>query len=600
MQNNQSGTAGRWIGAGIVVAMSAVALASHPDETTSAGIYRLPYVDGTIIDVTRDAHNHGGDGGARDRIDMRAVDSLGVPVVTGFAAATGPADVGDPAGLIVAAAPGTIRVIVDVHGDDYGRGDGLTQTGAVQPDDATEHLCTDNAALPAGESCSLHNNYVWIEHANGEWTKYSHPRTGSVSIDRGWSVGDEIEPGDIIGEEGNVGFAFNTHLHFEVAELGAFTGSLPANIGSPGGFISLSLFENHDPRVCDATNDDFRYEGDTDPTTTYTAGECATHPPEFDADPDDVFVTSCTAEREVVLDVPTATDADPFDTVTVTGEVIEINGSPASVDGVGGVFDLPIGVHTVRWTATDDAGLTDEVLQEVTVGSAVTGVDAIRLADRAQATAMLGSYGSTELGADAASLDIYSDGRVFLRNRAVADGDVVATGTVSMQADSVVTGAVTASAAASDLPLPTLDLSVGGPAAGSGSINVNSGDTVVLAPGSHGRVTVNSHGRLVLEAGDHGFRSLIVNQHATLAHAAGATITSERGMTFRGEQEGVGPLPVSITAGGWSHFESAYEGDIFAPRASVRLAGDGGPTYTGQFLARQLLVEADVTVHCVD
>ena len=92
--------------------------AAHPDETTSAAIYRIPYADRTLVDVVGDAHNHGGAGGNRDRIDMQAVDGAGVPVVSGTAAASGPADVGDPAGLIVASASGIIRVIEDDHGDD--------------------------------------------------------------------------------------------------------------------------------------------------------------------------------------------------------------------------------------------------------------------------------------------------------------------------------------------------------------------------------------------------------------------------------------------------------------------------------------------------
>ena len=256
--------------------------ASHPDETTSAAIYRIPYQDGTLVDVIGDAHNHGGAGGNRDRIDTQAVDNTGTPVVSGFAAATGPADPGDPAGLIVAMASGTIRVIEDDHGDDYGRGDGLTAGGAAQPDDSLEHLCTDDTVLPAGETCTRHNNYLWIEHPNGEWSKYSHFRTGTVRIDYGWTEGDTVEVGDVLGEEGNVGFAFSTHLHLEIAELGPFTGTLPPNIGNPGGFISNTAL-NHNPRVCDSTTADYEYVDDNDGTTALTAGDCANTAPVADA-----------------------------------------------------------------------------------------------------------------------------------------------------------------------------------------------------------------------------------------------------------------------------------------------------------------------------
>jgi hypothetical protein len=262
---------------------SGAAQAAHLGETTSAAIYRIPYADGTLVDVSWDAHNHGGQNGNRDRIDMVAVDGGGNAIVSGFAAATGPADPGDPAGLIVAAASGIIRVIEDDHGDDYGRGDGLTAGGAAQPDDSLEHLCTNNAVLPANESCARHNNYVWIEHPNGEWSKYSHFRTGTVRTDYGWSEGDAVQVGDILGEEGNVGFAGGTHLHFEIAELGAFTGSLPANIGNPGGFINTGVFQNHNPRVCDSTDADYEYVDDNDNSTTLVAGPCVNTTPVADA-----------------------------------------------------------------------------------------------------------------------------------------------------------------------------------------------------------------------------------------------------------------------------------------------------------------------------
>ena len=71
---------------------------------------------------------------------------------------------------IVAAASGTIRAVVDQHGDD-----------------PEEHSCLDSDTVPG--DCSDYNNYVWIEHPNGEWTKYTHFDTGSVTAN-GWTVGD--------------------------------------------------------------------------------------------------------------------------------------------------------------------------------------------------------------------------------------------------------------------------------------------------------------------------------------------------------------------------------------------------------------------------
>src|SRR6187401_1385647 len=85
--------------AGIVVGADA-ADASHGDNP-SAGIYRIPFVDGTAVHVTADAHDHGGPNGNKDRIDM----------------------VGNTE-LVAAAANGIIRWIDDHNGDSFDRGDG--------------------------------------------------------------------------------------------------------------------------------------------------------------------------------------------------------------------------------------------------------------------------------------------------------------------------------------------------------------------------------------------------------------------------------------------------------------------------------------------
>ncbi len=292
--------------------------AAHPDETTSAAIYRIPYADGTLVDVTGDAHNHGGANGNRDRVDMVAFDDN---AGTSTSPSPGPATAGDGTAFIVAAASGTIAVVQDSHGDDYGRGDGLAADGSTQlgmGNDSLEHSCQDatedslgnnDGVLDPGEDldgdgnndrvpntvvvglCQQHNNYVWIAHPNGEWTKYSHLRTGTVSIDAGWAAGDTIQVGQILGEEGDVGFATGTHLHFEVASVGTYesfdtdgsgiveAAELPANVANPGGFISTGIFPNDNPRVCDASTADYEYVDDNDNTTTLTAGQCVNTAP---------------------------------------------------------------------------------------------------------------------------------------------------------------------------------------------------------------------------------------------------------------------------------------------------------------------------------
>ena len=131
----------------------------------SRGLYRLPYADGTNVKINRDHDSHTPPG----RYDM---------VGTG----------GSKPYRIVAAAPGRIVAIVDSF--------------SAQQDSKTAPQCN--------------NNYVWIEHPNGEWTKYSHMVKGSTTTKAKLKVGDNVEAGRYLGDEGSVGCASGDHLHFEI------------------------------------------------------------------------------------------------------------------------------------------------------------------------------------------------------------------------------------------------------------------------------------------------------------------------------------------------------------------------------------------------
>ena len=58
---------------------------------------------------------------------------------------------------------------------------------------------------------------MWIEHPNGEWTNHSHLAKDSVTNKVGLKVGDEVNAGQYIGDEGAVGCAMFKDVHFEVA-----------------------------------------------------------------------------------------------------------------------------------------------------------------------------------------------------------------------------------------------------------------------------------------------------------------------------------------------------------------------------------------------
>lgn len=166
-----------------------------PLPPPSAGIYRLPYADGTSLRVFDDSRTHR----PRARIDL---------------VATGPRK----PYRIVAAAAGTVMAIQDGHGE--------RQTGR------------------AASQCR--NNYVWIAHPNGEWTGYSHMAKGSVTGIARLKLGQKVRAGQLIGIEGDVGCAMLEHLHFEVAVPD------PASPVDAGGFLTgnEASRRNREPRFC--------------------------------------------------------------------------------------------------------------------------------------------------------------------------------------------------------------------------------------------------------------------------------------------------------------------------------------------------------------
>jgi hypothetical protein len=158
----------------------AVAVRSSVPLEASKGLYRIPYANGTQVRIGRDHASHSPKG----RYDMGGQ--------------------GGGAYRIVAAADGHIRYLED-------RYDKKLDCNGPDNDDPADDL-------PASEK---KNNYVWIEHANGEWTKYSHMAKGSTTGKARLKVGDFVKAGTYLGDEGDVGCAGGDHLHLEAAVLRA-------------------------------------------------------------------------------------------------------------------------------------------------------------------------------------------------------------------------------------------------------------------------------------------------------------------------------------------------------------------------------------------
>jgi Peptidase family M23 len=157
----------------LLVATVTTALAQPPYQI-SGNVYRIPYDNGTQMTVSRDHFTH-----THPNFDVTGRYDL-----VGFGQGSG-----CNVYRLVAAAPGIIRRIVDTHN--------------IRPPDCDP-------------DCSDFNNYVWIEHANGEWSKYTHMKQNSVTQDAGLIVGDTVCAGTFLGYECDVGQADGRHLHFEV------------------------------------------------------------------------------------------------------------------------------------------------------------------------------------------------------------------------------------------------------------------------------------------------------------------------------------------------------------------------------------------------
>jgi len=170
--------------------------ASAASQEKSKGVYRIPYKNDTTVEVTNDHIKHKPPG----RIDMHG-------------------EGGSKPYKIVAAADGRIRFIVDSF--------------SKQIDSSSGAPCT--------------NNYVWIEHANGEWTKYSHMQKDSVTKKAGLKVGQFVKAGAYLGDEGQVGCASGPHLHFEVG-----VPKVTDPITETGGFLTdnAGSKRNRIPRIC--------------------------------------------------------------------------------------------------------------------------------------------------------------------------------------------------------------------------------------------------------------------------------------------------------------------------------------------------------------
>ena len=70
-------------------------------------------------------------------------------------------------------------------------------------------------------------NFVRIRHENGMYSRYLHMVNGSIKV----KIGQKVKAGTILGHEGETGYSFGVHLHFDVNDGKKYVDPLPYLLG---------------------------------------------------------------------------------------------------------------------------------------------------------------------------------------------------------------------------------------------------------------------------------------------------------------------------------------------------------------------------------
>jgi hypothetical protein len=302
---------------------------------------------------------------------------------------------------------------------------------------------------------------------------------------------------------------------------------------------------------------------------------------------------ACLDETDVKLDKPVITWSCTKKN-TITGVVIETNGEPVNIPVVKNVAWLPVGEHLIQWTVTDNLGNYTIVYAEATVEPGILGVSSLKFNDRAHTDALVASLDYSEIGVDAYTGTLLSEGDVFLRERATIYGDMLTMGGLTVQNDTLVTG--TTGTGLSSVGLPWINLFLDPIYPGTTDQVVNNGAVVHLPPGAYGAITVNSGGTLVLEAGDYGMTTFILDTGAFIEFDADTKLYPSTDFIWRGEALNGDPLFVG-QGEGTAHIENDFYGYVLVPHGTIQLAS-GGYYFKGLFRADILEVMEDADLTC--
>ncbi|MGK4000004.1 VWA domain-containing protein [Sorangium sp. So ce1024] len=284
---------------------------------------------------------------------------------------------------------------------------------------------------------------------------------------------------------------------------------------------------------------------------------------------------------------------------TITGQVIASNNpavsTPAPVAATGEV-SLPIGTHTIAWTATDERGGQATVQQDVVVLAGVYATNHLNVRDRARIEAGSGVFaaaasgGTTEIGRDGQLGDLWSQGDVSLRPHARVHGDLYTAGALSKEPGARVDGATST---AHTIALPPANMDVPAfPAGPAPDVHLEPHKVESRAPGSYGTVTVQRGATLKLSAGAYFVKRLRIEPNANVEITGDVTLNVQSELTLQGTLSA--PVFLGYHGSDPVVVQSTFDGALVAPSADVYIRAD----FEGLLSARGIIVDSDRALRC--
>jgi len=280
----------------------------------------------------------------------------------------------------------------------------------------------------------------------------------------------------------------------------------------------------------------------------------------------------------------------------------------ADEGGTGEARQLAIGAQTLAVVVKLPFG-TDSQRVGIGVSSDVYVADRARIESInrtwAPLTTNVGALRS-EVGSDASIGSIVAFSRIFLRSRAIVNGDAISKGLVERQQGATVAGQVFQN---QQTPAGVVDVAEYGwrttlPLASNASVMLEPDQTRVLSAGSYGDVFVKSRSCLKLSGARlFRFRSLMVSPGGIIEVADGlpTELYVDQSVTFRGSittptASTPPPVTLAIFGSGQMSFETSIRALMIAPQGKVVLGGVDRHFY-GAIFAKAAELRPDVALH---